>query len=146
MKYNLSICDESILQEVDLACQTFSGLNYYKDYFDLTIFVLSDGYNMLFQYPLSQFSDYGPVLVFSANVCISVFYHKIEFKKYVLKKNNLQVWTVFLVSVSAYIAILKLIVHVKQKYANQHNWSRDFTSLSNAWLYVCSTLTNQRMK
>ena len=43
------ICDVSILKEVDLACQAFSGLNYYKDYFDLSILVMSDGYGILCQ-------------------------------------------------------------------------------------------------
>lgn len=61
--------------------------------------------------------------------------------------NYLQVWAAFLVSTLAFVCILKLIIYIEQKYANnQQDLTGNFTGLGNVWIYVCSTLTNQGKK
>ncbi len=57
-----------------MVCQAFAGYDHYRDFFELAVLVLSDGYGILCPYPLPQASNYGPITIFSPNVC--VFYQE----------------------------------------------------------------------
>lgn len=97
----------------------------------------------------------SPITIFKLWSCPRIFIKRMGFNvNYWMKKfqntslmNNLQVWATFVVSILAFVCILKLIIYIEQKYANnQQDLTGNFTGLGNVWIYVCSTLTNQGKK
>ena len=63
---------QDLLQEVDIACTANSGA-LGNDIMDLAVYVLSDSFGILVQYPVPKTSDYSHIITFSLNVFIEYY-------------------------------------------------------------------------